>query len=54
MGSYYKFYLLIAVLISLFNISIPLPSFAKVEHTIYTLEEPISSEKLPALLKSLI
>lgn len=53
-GVIINFIMLIAVLISLFNISIPLPSFAKVEHTIYTLEEPISSEKLPALLKSLI
>ena len=46
-----NFVMLIVVIIGLLNINIPLPSFAKVEHTavIYTLEEPISSEMLPAL-----
>ena len=48
-GVIINFIMLIAVLIGLLNVSIPLPSFAKVEHTIYTLEEPISSEMLPAL-----
>ena len=48
-GVIVNFAMLIVVIIGLFNISIPLPSFAKVEHTIYTLEEPISSEMLPAL-----
>ena len=33
-----NFIMLIVVIIGLFNISIPLPSFAKIEHTIYTLE----------------
>ena len=44
--------MLIAVMMTIFNITIPLPSFAKVEHTVYTLEEPISSEILPALKAS--
>jgi len=48
-GVIINFIMLIVVLFSLFNISIPLPSFAKVEHTICTLEEPISPEILPAL-----
>ena len=50
-GVIINFIMLIAVLIGLLNVSIPLPSFAKVEHTavIYTLEEPISSKMLPAL-----
>jgi hypothetical protein len=50
-GVILNFIMLIAILIGLLNINIPLPSFAKVEHTavIYTLEEPISSEMLPAL-----
>ena len=51
-GVIINFIMLIAVLLSLFNISIPLPSFAKVEHTICTLEEPISPEILPALKTS--
>lgn len=41
--------MLIVILFGLFNISIPLPSSAKVEHAICTLEEPISPEILPAL-----
>ena len=41
--------MLIVVIMTLFNITITLPSFAKVEHTVYTLEEPISSEILPPL-----
>ena len=44
--------MLIAVMMTLFNITVPLPSFAKVEHTVYSLEEPISSEILPALKAS--
>ena len=48
-GVIINFIMLIVVLFGLFNISIPLPSFAKAEHTIRTLEEPISPEILPAL-----
>ena len=48
-GVIINFIMLIVVIFGLFNISIPLPSFAKVEHTICTLEEPISPEILPAL-----
>ena len=42
---------IIGIVIGLFNISISLPS-AKIEktvYTVYTLEEPISLEMLPAL-----
>jgi len=51
-GVIINFIMLIAVIMTLFNITIPLPSFAKVEHTVYTLEEPISSEILPLLKTS--
>jgi hypothetical protein len=47
-----NFVILIVVIMGLFNISIPFPSFAKIEQTIYTLEEPISPEMLPALKTS--
>ena len=51
-GVIINFIMLIVVIMTLFNITIPLPSFAKVEYTVYTLEEPISSEILPPLKTS--
>ena len=51
-GSIINFIMLIAIIISLSNITITLPSFEKIEHQLHTLEEPISSETLHPLKNS--
>lgn len=51
-GVIINFIMLIAIIISMLNITIPLPSFEKVEYKMYTLEKPISSEILPHLKTS--
>ncbi|MCK4736614.1 MAG: hypothetical protein KAT65_29440 [Methanophagales archaeon] len=48
-GVVINFVMLIAILTTVFNISIPLPSFGKQEFAISTLERPMSPEILPAL-----
>lgn len=51
-GVIINFIMLIAIIISLSNITITLPSFEKIEHQLHTLEEPISSETLHPLKNS--
>jgi len=51
-GVVINFIMLLLLAINVFNIAIPFPSITKAEYTISTLDEPQSSEMLPALKTS--